>query len=332
MSTHRVLVTGASGFIGRHVVRALAMRGHEVIANGRDVARLAANRGTARRMLALDLAADPLEPLLAGCDTVVHCAALSAPWGPDAAFQRANVLATRRLLDAARRAGARRFLHLGSPSIYFRFRDQYDIGEAFTPPRRWITGYARSKWESEDCVRGAGDDLQTLILRPRAVFGDGDRAILPRLLAVAERGWFPLIAGGDALIDVTDVDNLSRLIADCVDHGWPGSGQAYNVTNGEPLRVKDLLSALFARMRRRVRWIPVPRGPALAAAWLAEQAALRRAGQPEPKLTRYGLGVIGYAQTLDITRARRELGYRPIPGVAAGLEGFASTWSGHDHA
>jgi len=333
VSTHRVLVTGASGFIGRHVVRELALRGHDVTASGREMVRLEANRESARRILCADLAADPLEPPLAGCDTVVHCAALSAPWGPRAEFQRANVLATRRLLDAARRSGVRRFIHLGSPSIYFRFRDQYDIGEAFVPPRRWITEYARSKWESEDCVRDAGDGaLQTLILRPRAVFGEGDRAILPRLLAVAERGWFPLVAGGEALIDVTCVDNLSHLIADCVGQGWTGSGQAYNVTNGEPLRVRDLLSALFARMGRQVRWVPLPRGPALAAAWIAEQVALRRSGQPEPKLTRYGLGVVGYAQTLDIRRAREELGYRPTPGIAAGLEGFANAWSGHDRA
>lgn len=330
---HRILVTGASGFIGHHVVRALAMRGHEVSANGRDAARLEANRTVARRIVAADLADDPLEPLLVDHDTVIHCAALSAPWGPRAAFERANVLATRRLLEAARRVGVRRFIHLGSPSIYFRFRDQYGIGETFTPPRRWITEYARSKWVSEDCVRDACDEtLQTLILRPRAVFGAGDRAILPRLLAVAERGWFPLVAGGEALIDVTDVDNLSRLIADCVEYGWTGSGQAYNVTNGEPLRVKDLLSALFTRMDRRVRWMPVPRGPALAAAWAAERIALRRPGQPEPKLSRYGLGVIGYAQTLDIRRARAELGYRPTPGIATGLEGFASTWNSHDHA
>lgn len=330
---HRVLVTGASGFIGRHVAQELSLRGHEVIASGRDAVRLDVNRDSVRRILRADLATDPLEPLLADCDTVVHCAALSAPWGMLEEFQRANVLATRRLLDAARRSGVRRFIHLGSPSIYFRFRDQYDVGEAFTPPRRWITEYARSKWESEDCVRQASDStLQTLTLRPRAVFGEGDRAILPRLLAVAERGWFPLVAGGEALIDVTRVDNLSGLIADCVESGWSGSGQAYNVTNGEPLRVRDLLSALFTRMGRRVRWVSVPRGPALAAAWLAEQVALRRPGQPEPKLTRYGLGVVGYAQTLDIRRARAELGYRPTPGIAAGLEAFANAWSGHDRA
>lgn len=333
MSTHRVLVTGASGFIGRHVAHGLAGRGQEVIASGRDAARLDANRDSARRIQCADLAVDLLEPMLDGCDTVVHCAALSAPWGSRVEFERANVLATRRLLDAACRSGVRRFIHLGSPSIYFRFRDQYDVGEAFVPPRRWITEYARSKWASEDCVREASDGpLQTLILRPRAVFGEGDRAILPRLLAVAERGWFPLVAGGEALIDVTRVDNLSGLIADCVERGWSGSGQAYNVTNGEPLRVRDLLSALFTRMGRRVRWVSVPRGPALAAAWLAEQVALRRPGQPEPKLTRYGLGVVGYAQTLDIRRAREELGYRPTPGIAAGLEAFANAWSDHDRA
>src|SRR5690606_13482826 len=131
-------------------------------------------RGRSGRLdtVAADLAEAPLDLLLAGVGTVVHCAARSSPWGPAAAFERDNVHATRRLLAAARAAGVRRFVHLGSPSIYFRFADQFDVGEDFLPPRRWITDYARSKWESELAVREAvAAGLPALVLRPRAVFG-----------------------------------------------------------------------------------------------------------------------------------------------------------------
>lgn len=328
----QILVTAATGFIGSHAVRRLASAGHQIIATGRDPTRLPAGDGLIRPVAA-DLAGDALEPLLAGCDVVVHCAALSAPWGSAEAFRRANVTATARLLDAARRQRVSRFVHLGSPSIYFRFRDQFGVGEEFTPPPRWITEYARSKWESECLVRDACvDGMQTLILRPRAVYGEGDRAILPRLMAVAARGWFPLVDGGRALIDVTHVDNLVALMAHCVDADLPANGRAYNVSNGEPVRVRTLLENLFAALGRDVRLVSVPRAPALALATLSECLSRLRAGRPEPRLSRYGIGVIGYSQTLDITRAQRELGYRPHTDMQASLARFARWWETHGHA
>lgn len=328
----QILVTGASGFIGHHVAQQLAAAGHRVIASGRDTARLQAG-STAFRNVTADLASDPLDPLLAGCDVVVHSAALSSPWGRAEDFERANVTATERLLEAAHHQGVRRFIHIGTPSIYFRFHDQYDIGEAFTPPTRWITDYARTKWASECRVRDAArHGMQTLSLRPRAVYGEGDRAILPRLLAIAERGWFPLVNGGRSLIDVTHIDNLVALIAHCVDADLPGDGRAYNVSNGAPVDVRTLLQTLFAALEQDVRLIPVPRVPALALATLSEQIARRRAGAPEPRLSRYGIGVLGYSQTLDINRARRELHYRPQTDLAASLARYAAWWRTHGRA
>ncbi|MEO6519249.1 MAG: NAD(P)-dependent oxidoreductase [Pseudoxanthomonas sp.] len=328
----RILVTGASGFIGSHVAGHLATLGHQVVASGRDSARLLSLQGCAQR-LGADLSVDALEPLTEGCEAVIHCAALSSPWGTAESFSRANVLATRRLLAASRRAGVRRFIHLGSPSIYFRFQDQYGIGEDFAPPPRWITEYARSKWESELCVRAAAaEGLQALVLRPRAVFGERDRAILPRLMAIADRGWFPLIHGGDAVIDVTHVDNLARLIGQCLDADVVADGRAYNVTNADPIRVGELVARLFAALGRQVRMIPVPRTVAVAVAGIAERIALVRPGRPEPRLTRYGVGVLGYSQTLDIARARRELGYVPELSLDQGIERYARWWSRHAHA
>lgn len=329
----RVLVTGASGFIGSHVARRLSADGHAVLASGRDHARLATLRPIVAETVTCDLEWEVLDPLLHDCDVVVHCAALSSPWGSADAFDRANVIATERLLDAVRRHRVRRFIHLGSPSIYFRFRDQYAIGEDFEPPRRWITAYARSKWESECRVRATSDaHLQTLILRPRAVFGEGDRAILPRLLLAAERGWFPLVDGGRAMIDVTHIDNLVDLIAHCVDADIPGNGRAYNVSNGEPVRVRRLIETLFAALAIDARLVSMPRMPGLALAALSEGVARLRPGQPEPRLTRYGVGVLGYSQTLDIRRAQRELHYVPRMHTDAGLARFAGWWKTHGHA
>jgi nucleoside-diphosphate-sugar epimerase len=326
----RILVTGASGFIGSHVVTRLAQLGHRVVATGRSQSRLEPLTADAVRVVVADLSVDPLEGLVEDCDAVVHCAALSSPWGRAEDFWNCNVLATERLLEAGQRARVRRFIHLGSPSIYFRFADQYGIGEPFQAPQTWITDYARSKWESELRVRAAAaKGLQAIVLRPRAVFGERDNAILPRILAVAERGWFPLVHRGEAVIDITYIGNLVQLIVDCLSADVAADGSAYNVTNAQPLAVRQLVSRLFSSLDKDVRLVPVPRWLALPAAGIAERIARLRAGRPEPRITRYGLGVIGYSQTLDISRARRELAYSPTISVDEGLGRFATWWRQH---
>ncbi|MDR1076594.1 MAG: NAD(P)-dependent oxidoreductase [Xanthomonadaceae bacterium] len=322
----RILVTGASGFIGRHVAQCLATAGYEVVAQGRDADRLAPMAAVAETVKA-DLAEDPLAPLLRDCEAVVHCAALSSPWGREQDFQRANVLATQRLALAAQAAGVARMVHLGSPSIYFRFSDRYDVPEAFTPPRRWITPYARSKWESEEVLRSLrGRVPETVILRPRAVFGEGDQAILPRLLAVAERGRFPLVGGGGAWIDITYIDNVVHAITLALKVPTVTHGRAYNIANGEPMRVRTLMQKVFGSLDMPVRFFSLPRPVAIGMAGAAETWARCRPGCPEPRLSRYGVGVIGYSQTLDISAARNELGYQPQVDIATGIERFSRFW------
>ena len=321
----RVLVTGASGFIGGHAAQRLAARGHEVIATGRNVAKLQALNLPRGRLAPADLARDDLAPLAAGCDAVIHCAALAAPWGARALFQKQNVVTTERLLVASGAAGSvGRFVHVSSPSIYFQPRDQIGIREEFTPPSSWPTFYGESKWQSECRVRAPEyRTLGPVILRPRAAFGAGDTAIVPRLLAVARRGVFPLIRSGDAMIDVTCIDNVVDAIELALAAPAAIETRAFNITNGEPIAVRDLLQDLFAALGLDVKLMPVPRTLVVAFAALAESLARLRPGQPEPRLTRYGVGLLGYSQTLDIGAARAALGYRPRLTTRAGLEKYA---------
>lgn len=327
----RVLVTGASGFIGAHVARHLHAAGHELIATGRNPARLAMLSATGIQTRAGDLSRDALLPLIDGAEVVVHCAALSSPWGQRERFLTANVLATERLLDASRQSSVRRFVHFSSPSIYFRLSDQFNTPEAFEPPRQWINAYAESKWLGEQCVRKAASaGLPSVILRPRAVFGEGDRAIFPRLLALAERGWFPQIGDGQARIDVTHVTNVATAVEACMRLDAPDDGRAFNITNGEPMPASELLGRLFGALDLKVRMIPLPRPLAIALGALAEKVANMLPGQPEPRLSRYGVGVLGFSQTLDISAARQQLGYAPSVSVADGIDRFARWWRSRD--
>jgi nucleoside-diphosphate-sugar epimerase len=322
----RVLVSGASGFIGSHVARHLAAAGHDVLALGRDRARLAPSQQAGCRINALDLAHDDLKDTVQGQSAIIHCAARASPWGRPDEFYRDNVQATERLLSAASEAGSiRRFVHLSSPSIYFRFCDQRNLSEEFVPPERWPTCYAQTKWQSECSVRRF-QALSPIILRPRAVFGPGDRTIVPRLIAVAQRGFFPLPSRGTAWTDVTYIDNVVGAVVAALKAPAGLQGRAFNITNDEPVQIRDLLARLFGVLGIRTRMLPMPRAVLLAMARGSESFSRHFGTGKEPRMTVYGAGLLSYSQTLSIVAARRDLAYAPAVSLDEGLRRFADWW------
>ena len=207
------LVTGATGCLGQALCADLAREGWTI----RSLSRHPAPPETpVARHYALDLGSDPLpEDALQGVDTVFHCAALSSAWGAAAEFHAANVTATERLLAAARRAGARRFVFASTPSIYINGRPREDLAEEAPLPRQFLTEYARTKFIAETLVRAAsGADFTTVVLRPRAIYGPHDRALLPRLLKALgdadDSRPLTLPGNGTALIDPTHASDAAQ--------------------------------------------------------------------------------------------------------------------------
>jgi len=306
----RVLVTGASGFLGGALVRHLARSGVEVIATGRDEARLDLLPVPPEACVALDLAASPpdMQSRFAGVTAIIHCAALSSPWGPYAAFHAANVTATAALVALARHIGVAHFVLVSTPSVYFRFTDQLGISEE-TPLPAPVNAYARTKSLAEGCVAQGG--LPFTIIRPRGIYGAGDTGLLPRLLRAAQNGVFPLLRQGRAVTDITHVDDVVAAICAVLEQPERSLGKTFNVSGGEALRLTKIIDAACAANGIKAQWRPLPLGPALAAVRLAEFVARLTPGRPEPKATAYGLGILAYSQTLDLTRVQRDLGWHP---------------------
>lgn len=181
------LVTGATGCLGQALCAELAAHGWSL----RTVARRAEPPETPPLAhYLLDLSCDLLPPAaLVGVDAVFHCAALSSAWGRRSAFRAANVTATLRLIEAARDAGVPRFIHVSTPSIYITGQPRLNLAEDAPLPHTFLTDYAATKFESERIVRAANSaGFTTVTLRPRAIYGRHDRALLPRLLQAAARG------------------------------------------------------------------------------------------------------------------------------------------------
>ncbi|EGF93561.1 uncharacterized protein ybjS [Asticcacaulis biprosthecium C19] len=308
----RIVVTGATGFLGGHLCRHLHRLGHEVIGLGRDATKGAALKIDGIGFHALDLALPDADLALPPVDAFIHAAALSSNWGPRKAFHAANVVGTRNALSLSDRLSAGRFVFISSPSVYFRFRDQLDQAESDTLPPP-VNAYAESKQQAEALVRA---HTNAIIVRPRGLYGPGDTTLLPRLIRAAKEGALPLLRHGDAVTDLTHVDDVVGGVTCALISRATGT---YNISGGAPQTIKSIIEQACAHAGIAPRFTDIPVGLALFAARTAELLARLTPGQPEPIFTAYSVGVMAYSQTLDLTAAWRDLGYVPQITFADGL-------------
>lgn len=323
-----VFVTGATGFYGGAIARRFALAGHRVLGGGRSAAQGLALERDGVRFIAgdlTDLAA--VRDICQDQDLVVHAAALSSPWGPDEAFRRANVDATRNVLDACRAAGVRRLVHISSPSIYGHRRDLRDVREDVAIDARGLTAYARTKLEAERLVdRAVAEGLDAITLRPRALFGPRDTTVLPRLVRALEARMLPIIGDGGNVVDLTYIDNAVDAVVRAAQAPESLAGRKFNITNGEPVALWPTIRSLCDLLGVPEPSHRVPTRVAMAIALAMETAARISRSEREPMLTRYGIAVLTNNTTLDIGAATRDLGYRPAVGIDDGMRRFAAWW------
>ncbi len=305
-----LLVTGATGGLGKALVRGLIAQGFAVRATGRSNG--AALTAMGAEYVAADLTRGDLSALVSGIEGVFHAAALSSPWGRDADFEAINVVATARLLDAARHAGCRRFVFVSSPSVYAAARDRLDLRESDPVATKPLNAYARTKAEAERLVLRAGDaQMACVAIRPRAIIGPDDTVLLPRFLRLIEKGRFPLVNGGRALAELTDVRDVVQALMTAYERAESLNREVINISGGRAVSVRDMVTQLAEVMGREVRFVAVPYGVAAFLAGLAETVCGLLPGRPEPPLTVYTLSALAFSQTFDLTKAHQTLDYQP---------------------
>lgn len=323
----RILVTGASGFIGGRFARFALEQGLRVRVNGRQAQPLADLIAAGAEFVQGDLA-DPelVRRACAGMEAVVHCAGAVGVWGSYEHFYRGNVLLTDNVIEGCLSQGVRRLVQLSSPSIYFDGQEHVGIREEQVPTR-FSDHYGATKYLAEQHVFAAQTrGLEVLALRPRFVTGAGDTSIFPRLIRMQRAGRLSIIGSGDNRVDFTSIHNLSRALLAALRAGDEALGQAYNISNGRPMPLWQVVDRVLAQfqlppVRRRL-----PHGLAYAVAALNEWVCRLLPGQPEPALFRMGVNVMARNFSLDIGRARRLLGYEPEDDLEAALTEFCDWW------
>ena len=324
----KVLVTGATGFLGKYVVKELVEHGYQVRAFGRNskVGRSLENTSVSFFQGDLTKADDVLEACK-GMDMVVHAGALSTVWGPWEDFYQANVLGTKYVLEACRKTGIQRLVYVSSPSIYAAPKDQLGIKESDAPEENNLNNYIRSKLASEKLFKDY-PDVPSIILRPRGLFGIGDTSILPRVINLSQKLGIPLIGDGRQLMDMTCVENVALAIRLAIET-TKAKGEVYNITNGEPRAFRDLLEESLTGLGYPIKYRKLPAALLSGIASCLEFLYKTFNLKGEPALTRYTYYLLRYSQTLDISKAERELGYHPKISISEGIEQYVQDYRKH---
>ncbi|HVC34050.1 MAG TPA: NAD-dependent epimerase/dehydratase family protein [Chloroflexota bacterium] len=314
-----VLVTGATGLLGSHVVDLLVERGEAVralVRPGEDVQRLLCSNVEICRGDLGD--ASSLKAAVSSVDRVLHCAARTGPWGPAADYQVANVTGLRSLLDHARAAGVQRFVHVSSVTVHGN--DVRGTADETAPFRVEPNPYSRSKVQGERIVRQMieKEELPVTVVRPGLIYGPRDRSSFGRFATMIRRRTMVVIGTGHnhlPLVYVRDVaEGLLRAseVADAV-------GQTYLLVNDEPVTQHDYLAAIASELGVPPPAMHVPYHLALGLGTVAELLGHLQRREHPPALTRYGLQVLGGENRFLVDRARRELGFSPRIDLAEGV-------------
>jgi nucleoside-diphosphate-sugar epimerase len=310
-------VTGGSGFVGGALIERL--RGE-----GWDVRALARSERAAERVR--ELGAEPvmgdLDDLhVEDCEVAFHAAAKVEDFGDPADFERVNVQGTRNVVAACRAGGVRRLVHVGTEAALMAGQPLVNVDESAPLRPDSPALYSSSKAKAEQLVRDS-DGIETVVVRPRFVWGRGDTTLLPQMVEMVRAGRFRWVGGGHQLTATTHIDNT-------VEGLWLAAtkapaGGVYFVTDGEPAVFRDFITEWVGTQGVSIPDKSVPPAVARAAAASAERIwrLLKRPGSPP--LTRFAVWVSSQECTIDISRAERELGYVPVKTREEGLRELSS--------
>lgn len=319
MRSMDVFVTGGSGFIGGRLIERLVGEGHAVRA-------LARSDAAAERVAALG--AEPVRgeigdraSMLAGadgCEVAFHLAAHVVEWSPWEEFERVNVEGTRNALAACAGAGVRRFVHCGTEAALMAGEPLVHVDE--TAPLRPDSRapYPVTKARAEQAVRGANrDGFETVALRPRFVWGKGDTTLLPGMVETVKAGKWAWVGGGRNVTDTAHVDNVVEGLVLAAERGRPG--EAYFVTDDEPVVFREFVTAMLATQGIEAPDRSLPAWTAAPMARVCESAWKLLPLKGDPPMTTFRSWLLTQECTIDISKAKRELGYTPLVSHEQGL-------------
>lgn len=329
----RMVVTGSSGFVGGHLTRALAERGDEVVALDVAPPRTPFESPKVQVKVADLRDANALKEATAGADTIFHVASKvqTKGHGAEEVFD-INVGGTRKLIEAAKANDVPRFVYVSSASVVYDGKDIEKGDETLPYPTHFHAPYAETKAiaEREVLEEGKKGKIATVSIRPHVVFGPGDTRFFPAILARAKSGRLKAYVGdASKLSDFTYIDNLVHallLASDCLDTKSALSGQAYFVTNGEPVPFWDFIGRVLDGLGYPRPKFRVPFPIAYGAAAIREAIDSARGQHTgEDNFSRFTIRYLTTHHYFDHGKATRDFGYAKKVDIDEGIKRTLAT-------
>jgi 2-alkyl-3-oxoalkanoate reductase len=327
MAVTKAIVTGGSGFLGRYVCKLLLERGYEVHSIARHAHDDMDKLGVTQSVGSIT-DANILDEAFQGAAVVFHTAALAGIWGDSRVYEQINIEGTRCVIDACKNNKIPHLVYTSSPSVIFDGEDQKMIDESVEYPSEYLCHYSRTKAEAEKMVLHANsEELKTLSLRPHLIWGKGDNHLIPRLLESAEKGKLKIIGDGRNQVDMVHVNNAAWSHIDAYDALLlgKGEGQAYFITNDEPVEMWQWLNDLLKRLGRKEITNTISENIAYKIATLFEWLFKIFHIKKDPPLTRFVVKQFCTYHTYNISKAKKDLNYTIRTSMDEGLKELLSS-------
>ena len=318
----RVLVTGATGFLGKYLVEELINNGYEVVAQGRKE-NILNNLKEQYKVNILKCSLNEIKNIDMNIDCVIHAAALSTVWGKWQDFYDSNVLGTENVIKFCLKNHVRRLIYVSSPSVYSAKFDRFNIKEEDFDKNNKLNFYIKSKILAENLINKIDNQkLETVIIRPRGLFGIGDTSLVPRLINANSKIGIPLFNDGKNIVDITCVENVAYSLRLAMEKE-EANGNIYNITNGDPTEFKNILDKLFTELEERANYRKMNINLMYFVASVIELFYKLFRIYKEPMITKYTIATLGYSQSLNIEKAKKDLGYNPKITLEEGIKKYA---------
>ena len=318
----KALVTGATGFLGSHLVDALIAKGYAVTALVRKTSNINLLRKRDVELRYGDITAENTLPdAVKDSKMVYHCAANVSDWGAPQTFFQANVKGTENLLKASLEAGVDRFVHASSLTVLDVTKNHRQSDESHPYPDKFFDSYTETKVLAEKLVMRYYQEqgLSTSIIRPSIIWGPGDTIVLPRLGRLIKSGKFFFVGKGNQSVSISHVSNVVEALI-LAGTRKEADGEVYNITDGEEIIFREFIDALAKILDLDPTRKSIPFPLAYAVACLMELWGKMTRAESPPLFTRYGVYLTSMNAVFDISKARRELGYEPRVTFKEGLE------------